>query len=426
MKNLFDESKKYIPGGVNSPVRSFREVGGTPVFVHHGKGPKIFDEDGKEYIDYCLAWGSLILGHAYPEVIEHLSDVLRKGTSFGTATKHELEFAILITQAIPSIQKVRLTSSGTEATMSAIRVARAYTGKNNIIKFEGAYHGHADYLLVKAGSGVAGLGIPGTPGVPHDFAKHTVVASFNDLDSVQAAVNTISDIAAIIVEPVCANCGVILPQRDFLAGLREICDKSGIVLIFDEVITGFRLTYGGIQNIIGINPDLTCLGKIIGGGMPLGAFGGKKEIMDLLAPEGNVYQAGTLSGNPVSVSAGIATLKLLRELNFYTDIDSKTEKLCDHIARLAGKCGIDLKINRIGSMFSLFFTDADVVDYKGVKTQNKDFFRKFYHSMLNSGIYMSPSGFESNFLSCVHREEEIEKTILAVDTAFSTIVQEMH
>jgi len=421
-KSLFDEAKRYIPGGVNSPVRSFKSVGGYPVFVNRASGSKFYGECGREFIDYCLSWGALILGHAYPEVTQKLEQAVKGGTSFGTATKLEIELAKLITEAVGSIEQVRLTSSGTEAVMSAVRLARAYTKKNKIIKFVGSYHGHADYLLAKAGSGVATLGIPDSLGVPEDFTKHTIILPYNDIKKVEETVKKHrKDLAAIIVEPVAANCGVILPRFGFLKGLRMLADKYNIVLIFDEVITGFRLSYGGAQRLFNIKPDLTCLGKIIGGGLPIGAFGGRKEIMQLLAPLGNVYQAGTLSGNPISVTAGIATINTLKENNPYEALEKKTEELCEAIKTKAQKYNLKLKINYLGSMFSIFFADEDVVDYKSAKTQDADLFKKFFHGLLKEGVYFSPSAFESNFISMSHTQVDINKTLKAVEKTLENI-----
>lgn len=421
-KTLFEEAKRYIPGGVNSPVRSFQAVGGYPVFVKEAKGSKIYGECGREFIDYCMSWGALILGHAHPEIVEVLDKAIRKGTSFGTATKLEIELAKFIVEAMPSIEQVRLTNSGTEAVMSAIRVARAYTKKNKIIKFQGAYHGHVDYLLVRAGSGQATLGIPDSLGVPKEFIKHTIVAPYNDLDRVEELVRKYQkDLAAIIVEPVQANCGLILPKSGFLKGLREIADRYNIVLIFDEVITGFRLSYSGAQGYFKVKPDLTCLGKIIGGGLPLGAFGGKREIMQLLAPQGGVYQAGTLSGNPVAVSAGIATLKILKENRPYQDLENITEKLARYIESEAKKYDLQIKINHLGSMFSVFFTDREVLDYNTAQSQDFKLFKRFYHGLLNRGIYLSPSGFEVNFLSCAHKKEDIDKTFEIIEDALKDL-----
>lgn len=418
-KNLFCEARKFIPGGVNSPVRSFQAVGGYPVFVKEAKGAKIYGECGREFIDYCLSWGALILGHAHPEVTATLLESIKKGTSFGTATKLETELAKLIVEAMPSIEQVRLTNSGTEAAMGAIRLARAYTKKDKIIKFEGAYHGHADYLLVKTGSGQAALGIPASPrlrretsaGVPKDFIKHTLALPYNDTEKVKEAVKKYQkDLAAIIVEPVAANCGVVLPEEGFLQSLRKIADKYSIILIFDEVITGFRLSYSGAQGYFKVKPDLTCLGKVIGGGLPVGAFGGKIEIMQLLAPEGPVYQAGTLSGNPVAVSAGVATLNILKEDNPYPVLEKRTKEFCEKIEKKASDSKIKLKINHIGSIFSLFFSDKRVMDFRSSQTQDVKLFKKFFHSLLKTGVYFSPSAFEANFLSTAHNAEDLDRT----------------
>lgn len=417
-KNLFDEAKKYIPGGVNSPVRSFRAVGGVPIFVKEAKGSKIYGECGRAFIDYCMSWGALILGHAYPEVTAALLETIKKGTSFGTATRLEIKLAKLIVEALPSIEQVRLTNSGTEAVMGAIRLARAYTKKDKIIKFEGAYHGHADYLLVKAGSGQATLGIPASAGVPKDFIKHTLALPYNDIEKVKEAVKKYQkDLSAIIVEPVQANCGVVLPKEEFLQSLRKIADKYNIVLIFDEVITGFRLSYAGAQGYFGVKPDLTCLGKIIGGGLPVGAFGGGKEIMQLLAPEGPVYQAGTLSGNPVAVSAGVATLNILKKDNPYPDLEERTKEFCESIGGKAKDFKIKLKVNHISSMFSFFFTGREVVDFNSAKTQNLGLFKRFFHGLLKNGVYFSPSGLEANFLSTAHSAEDLNKTLKFIETA---------
>ncbi len=405
-KDLFEEAKRYIPGGVNSPVRSFKAVGGYPVFVKRAFGSKFYGECGGEFIDYCLSWGALIFGHTHPKVVDSLEKAIRRGTSFGTVTTLETELAKLIVEAVPSIEQVRLTSSGTEAVMSAIRLARAYTGKNKIIKFEGSYHGHADYLLVKGGSGQATLGIPDSGGVPKDFTKHTIVLPFNDINKLETTVKKYQkDLAAIIVEPVEANYGVILPREGFLEGLRRVADKYNIVLIFDEVITGFRLSYGGAQSYFKVRPDLTCLGKIIGGGLPIGAFGGKKEIMQCLAPLGDVYQAGTLSGNPIAVTAGITTLKTLKEADPYNTLERNTQKLCRRIYSSTQKYSVKVKIEHIASMFSLA----------------SDLFKKLYHGLLKEGVYFSPSGFESNFLSVAHTEEDIENTLKAVDKVFKNM-----
>lgn len=419
---LFNEAKKYLVGGVNSPVRSFKSVGGYPVFIKRAKGSKLYSESGKEFIDYCLSWGALILGHAYPKVVKSLEEVIKNGTSYGAATKQETELAKLIVGAVPSIELLRLTSSGTEAVMGAIRLARAYTKKDKIIKFEGSYHGHADYLLVKAGSGAATLGIPDSLGVPKDFTKHTLVLPYNDIKKLEETAKKYQhDLAAIIIEPVAANCGVILPQPEFLQALRKIADKFNIVLIFDEVITGFRVSFGGAQEFFQVKPDLTCLGKIVGGGLPIGVFGGRKEIMRLLAPEGPVYQAGTLSGNPIAVAAGITTLKILKQNNPYKDLNIKTKALTDGIKLHAKEYAIGLRINSLNSLFSIFFTNKDVTDYKTAEMQNLNLFNKFFHSLLKSGIYVSPSRFEANFLSVAHTDIDIKKTLTIIDKAFKLL-----
>lgn len=402
---LFCEAKKFIPGGVNSPVRSFRAVGGHPVFVSRASGSRLYEESGRGFIDYCLSWGALIFGHAHSRITEEVIESVKNGTSFGTATKLETELARLIIEAVPSVEQVRLTNSGTEAAMGAVRLARAYTGRNKIIKFEGAYHGHADYLLAKAGSGLATFSIPNSPGVPEDFTKHTIVLPFNDLSEIEETAEKYGeDLAAIIVEPVQANCGVIIPHEGFLQGLKKIADKYGTALVFDEVITGFRLSYGGAQEYFRVRPDLTCLGKIIGGGFPVGAFGGKKEIMRLLAPQGKVYQAGTLSGNPVAVTAGITTLKLLGETKPYAALEAKTRQFSEAVKAMAEENGIKATVSYIGSMFSI--------------SQDADLFKRFFHMLLEEGIYLSPSPFEANFLSTAHTDRDISLTLRAVEKAF--------
>ena len=395
-QRLFNEAKKYIPGGVNSPVRSFKAVGGEPVFIKSGRGSKIYSEDNRVFIDYCLSWGPLILGHAYPEIIKELNKAVKNGTSFGAATRLEIEFARLIVGAMPSIEQVRLTNSGTEAVMGAIRLARAYTKKDKIVRFQNSYHGHADYFL-------------NCEGVPLSFKKHILTASYNDIKKTKELVDRHKgDIAAIIVEPVAGNAGVILPEKGFLQGLRELSDRCGIVLIFDEVITGFRISYGGAQGFFNVKPDLTCMGKIIGGGLPIGAFGGKKEIMKLLAPIGNVYQAGTLSGNPIAVTAGIVTLKALKKLNPYQELEKKTKRLCDGIISSAQDHGVRLKVNNIASMFSVSFEDAEL-------------FKRFFHGLLKRKIYFSPSMFEADFLSTAHSGSDIDSTLTAVNKSFKNL-----
>ncbi len=418
---LFEEAKKVLVGGVNSPVRSFRSVGGDPVFVKRARGSRIFAEDGRELIDYCMSWGALLLGHAHPEVLTALKKAIGNGTSYGMPTQLETTLARMLAEAIPSMEQVRLTSSGTEAVMGAIRVARAFTKKNKILKFEGCYHGHADHLLVKAGSGASTLGIPDSEGVPLDFSRNTLVAPYNDLERTGALLKEYSgDVAAIIVEPVAGNMGLVVPDTGFLQGLRKLCDEHGALLIFDEVITGFRLTYGGAQNYFDIVPDLTCLGKIIGGGMPLGAFGGGREIMKVLAPLGPAYQAGTLSGNPVAVTAGITTLQCLARTKPYGRLASATQALCEGIQKAAQQEGVGVRINSLQSMFTVFFTEHRVTNYPTASGQDLPAFRKFFHALLLNGVYFAPSAFETNFVSAAHTQKDLQETLRAVRTAFRT------
>lgn len=422
---LFKAAQKYLVGGVNSPVRSFRSVGGVPVFVREAQGAKIRAEDGREFIDYCMSWGALILGHAYPKVIAAIAEAARKGTSYGMPTKSETELAKMLVEAVPSMKQVRLTSSGTEAVMGAIRVARAYSGRNKIIKFEGGYHGHADHLLVKAGSGASTLGVPDSAGVPAEFTHHTLSLPYNDLEKVRETLEKHwQEIAAVIIEPVAGNMGVVLPPKGFLWGLRDLCNRYCTLLIFDEVMTGFRACYGGVQKLFGITPDLTCLGKIIGGGMPLGAFGGRAEIMKFLAPLGPAYQAGTLSGNPVAVTAGIATMECLAKLNPYGDFPAlayRTKTLCNAIRKAAGDSGIRARVNEFKSMFTVFFTDQKVVDYETAKTQDGDLYGKFFHGLLARGVYFAPSPYEANFVSFAHTDQDIRRTISAVRDVFRSL-----
>ncbi|MCM8767143.1 MAG: glutamate-1-semialdehyde 2,1-aminomutase [Candidatus Omnitrophica bacterium] len=410
---LFYQAKNYIPGGVNSPVRAFKAVGGIPIFVKRGKGSKIYDVEGKSYIDYCMSWGALILGHSNPVLIREIKKIIENGTSFGIPTEIEVEFAKEICNAIPSIEMVRLVNSGTEACMSAIRLARGYTGRKKIIKFSGCYHGHADYLLVQAGSGATTFGIPISLGVPKEFVKNTFVLPFNDINSVEKIVKKYyKDIACIIVEPIPANMGVILPKDGFLEGLREISDYYKIVLIFDEVITGFRLRYGGAQNLFKVKPDLTCLGKIIGGGFPIGAVGGKKEIMEYFAPVGSVYQAGTLSGNPVAVTAGLTTLRILKNSESqYKSLEQKTKFLCEAIKKNIERLKHKIVINYIGSMFTIFFTEKQVYDYQTAISSNIKIYANFFHHLIKRGIYFPPSQFEACFLSFAHTKKDVEYTI---------------
>ncbi len=419
---LYHRALEIIPGGVNSPVRAFKAIGIPPIFIERAKGSKIFDVDGNEYIDYVCSWGPMILGHAHPKVVAALKNAIPKGTSFGAPTLLEVELASKVKKAFPSMEMVRMVSSGTEAAMSAIRAARGYTGRAKIIKFEGCYHGHADSLLVKAGSGATTFGIPDSLGVPEDLAKHTLTANYNDLESVKALVNQYPEqIACIIVEPVAGNMGVVLPERGFLEGLRKICDEKGILLVFDEVISGFRAAYGGAQEVYKIKADLTCLGKIIGGGLPVGAYGGRKSIMDKVSPLGGVYQAGTLSGNPLAMTAGIATLELLRSKKIYGDLDRKTIYLTEKISECAEERGIPFTVNRATGMFTLFFTENPVRDYRTAKLSDTKRFARFFVEMMEQGIYLPPSQFEAWFLSLAHTQKDLDRTIEACDTAFKNI-----
>jgi glutamate-1-semialdehyde 2,1-aminomutase len=421
-KRLFAEAQRYIPGGVNSPVRAFRSVDSTPFFVVRASGAKIYDAEGKEYIDYVSSWGPMILGHAHPQVVEAVRRAAERGTSYGAPTEAEIEMAQLIVDAFPSIDRVRMVSSGTEATMSAVRLARGFAKRERIIKFDGCYHGHADSLLVKAGSGVATLGIPGSPGIPAKLAELTISLPFNDLGAFHNAVDRFGDdIACVIVEPVAGNMGVVSPKPCFLEGLRAVTREKGILLIFDEVITGFRLAYGGYQTIKSIEPDLTCLGKIIGGGLPVGAFGGRKDIMDALAPLGPVYQAGTLSGNPLAMAAGIATLKILRDGHHYERLDHLTSGMCEEIKILFAKKGIPSTMNREGSMFTLFFTGDEVFDFASASKSDTRAYAKYFREMLGSGISIAPSQFEASFVSIAHSDEDIERTLEAAKKSIGKI-----
>ena len=419
---LYHRALEVIPGGVNSPVRAFKAIGIPPSFIDRGKGSKIWDVDGNEYIDYVGSWGPMILGHAHPGVISALKKAAPRGTSFGAPTSLEVELGTLVKKAFPSIELVRMVSSGTEAAISAIRVARGYMGRDKILKFEGCYHGHGDSLLVKAGSGAATFGIPDSLGVPADLAKHTLTAPYNDLARVRNLVRQYrGQIACVIVEPVVGNMGVVLPEEGFLEGLRRICDEEGILLLFDEVITGFRVARGGAQELYGIKADLTCLGKIIGGGLPVGAYGGKREIMEKVAPLGGVYQAGTLSGNPLAMTAGIETLKLLTSKKVYQDLEKKTVFLTDGIANSAEEKGIPVSINRTIGMFTLFFTEGPVRDYPTAKKSDTRRFAQFFIEMMNEGIYLPPSQFEAWFLSLAHTQKDLERTIEACDIAFKKL-----
>ena len=413
-KKLFQDATKVIPGGVNSPVRAFRAVGSDPIFIDKAKGPYLYDVDGNKYIDYCLSWGPMILGHAHAEVLGHVRKVMAKGTSFGIPTELETHLAKMIVQAISTIEKVRLVSSGTEAVMTAIRLARGCTGRDKIIKFIGCYHGHVDHMLVQAGSGATTLGAPSSPGVPKDFTKHTILLPYNDSERIQEAFSKYQDqIAAAIVEPVAGNMGVVPPQKDFLKTLRKLCTKNNSILIFDEVITGFRIKYGNVQDVVGVKADLTCLGKIIGGGFPIGACGGKAKLMDQLAPTGQIYQAGTLSGNPVCVAAGIATLKRLKSRGLYPALDASTKTLCDGIQKALLEHNIEHSINRIGSMFTVFFNPGPVVDYASAVKSDTQAYARFHNAMLREGIYLPPSQFEACFVSIQHKQKDIDRTIKA-------------
>jgi glutamate-1-semialdehyde 2,1-aminomutase len=419
---LFSEALKYIPGGVNSPVRAFRAVGGNPFFVWKAAGPRIYDIDGNEYIDYVCTWGPAILGHANPVIINAVREAAANGTSFGIPNPLEVEMAKSICEAVPSVKKVRMCNSGTEATMSAIRLARGFTKRNKIIKFEGCYHGHVDSLLVSAGSGALTFGTPDSEGIPHDFIKHTLVLPFNDVVMLKDCFNEYkNDIAAVILEPVPGNSGVYLPKLEFLKTLKDLCSKNGTVLIFDEVMTGFRLSFGGAQSIYGIEPDLTCFGKIIGGGLPVGAFGGRKDIMDMLAPTGPVYQAGTLSGNPLAMAAGLAALKELKMSNTYEYLEMLGQTLETGLKKAAASAKVDVTINRKGSMLCVYFSSQPVSNLKEAMGSDRTKFARFFNLMLENGVFIPPSQFESWFISSAHTPEDVETTITAASKAFKKI-----
>ncbi|NPA49311.1 MAG: glutamate-1-semialdehyde 2,1-aminomutase [Thermodesulfobacteria bacterium] len=421
-KRFFEEAQKVIPGGVNSPVRACKSVGADPVFFAAGAGPYIIDVDGQEYIDYVASWGPLILGHAHPEVIAAVQEAAESGTSFGAPTWREVELARLICEIFPSIEKVRLVNSGTEATMSAVRLARGFTGRKKIIKFDGCYHGHADSFLVKAGSGVATLGIPGSPGVPEEIVQNTISLPFNDLSAVEEAfAKAGEEIACVIVEPIAGNMGVVPPVAGFLEGLREITRKHGALLIFDEVITGFRVSLSGAQGLYGVEPDLTCLGKIIGGGLPVGAYGGKAEIMAHIAPEGPVYQAGTLSGNPIAVAAGIATLRVLMRPGIYERLEELSARLAEGLKEAAREAGARVTFNRVGSMMTCFFREGEVKNFANASASDTERYGAFWREMLKRGVYLAPSQFEAAFVSLAHTEEEIDLTIEAAREAFRAV-----
>jgi glutamate-1-semialdehyde 2,1-aminomutase len=418
-KELFKKAQTMIPGGVDSPVRACKSVGCDPVFIQRAAGSKIYDVDGNEYIDFVCSWGPMILGHNHPAVIKAISEAMANGTSFGAPTPLEIDLAELVIEAMPSVEKVRFVNSGTEATMSAIRLARGYTGKNVVVKFDGCYHGHADSFLVKAGSGVITLGIPGSPGVPEDIVKNTISIPYNDLETLEKTLRDDSlNIACVIVEPVAGNMGVVLPAAGFLEKLRELTSELNIVLIFDEVITGFRLSIGGAQRKFGVLPDLTCMGKIIGGGLPVGAYGGKKEIMALIAPDGPVYQAGTLSGNPLAMAAGVATMKLLGEPGFYDALDKKAESYAHELTALADKYSQDITLNRIGSLMTGFFTAAPVTDFASAMKADAEKYGRFYREMLARGIYLAPSQFEAAFISAAQTESDLQLALEMTESSF--------
>ena len=417
---LYQEAQQLLPGGVNSPVRAFRAVGGTPLFIARGSGSKIYDEDGNEYIDYVGSWGPLVMGHAHPRIVAAIQDAAQRGTSFGAPTELETRLAKLVTAAVPSLEMLRFVSSGTEACMSAIRVSRAFTRRDKILKFAGCYHGHADGLLVKAGSGAATFAVPDSAGVPESYASLTLVADYNDLESVSGLLraNT-GQVASIIVEPVAANMGVVPPQPGFLQALRDMADAHGALLIFDEVITGFRVSYGGAQELYGVRPDMTCLGKIIGGGLPVAAYGGRREIMESVSPLGDVYQAGTLSGNPLAMTAGIEMLNLLSESGVYERLDQEGRRLEAGLVDAAEKASRAVTIARVGSLLTLFFNAAPAIDYASASGSDREQFAAYFHRMLEQGVYLPPSQFEAMFVSTAHSDEDIDATVEAATRALA-------
>ncbi|MDX9739964.1 MAG: glutamate-1-semialdehyde 2,1-aminomutase [Gammaproteobacteria bacterium] len=421
--SLFNKAQRVIPGGVNSPVRAFHGVGGEPVFIRRGAGAQLIDVDDKAYVDYVGSWGAAILGHAHPAVVAAVKRAVEDGLGFGAPTEIETRMAETLCRLVPSLEMVRMVNSGTEATMSAIRLARAYTGRDKILKFEGCYHGHGDSLLVKAGSGALTLGVPSSPGVPLALAEHTITVPYNDLERVEEVFARLGgQIACIIVEPVAGNMNCILPKDGFLAGLRRLCDQYESLLIFDEVMTGFRVALGGAQQRFGIRPDLTTLGKVIGGGMPVGAFGGKRDIMEKLAPLGGVYQAGTLSGNPVAMAAGLATLQEVEKGNFYQDLAATSKRIADGLVTRAKAFNVPLVVNHVGGMFGLFFTEQQTVDsFNAVTRCNLDRFRLFFHGMLTHGVYLAPSAYEACFVSSAHGSAEIKQTLIAAEQVFSQL-----
>ncbi len=420
---LFSEARKYIPGGVNSPVRACRSVGCDPVFITRAKGASVFDADGNEYVDFVCSWGPMIMGHSHPDIVDAVQKAAADGTSFGAPTPSEIELAAMVVEAVPSIEKIRFVNSGTEATMSAVRLARGYTGRDVVVKFDGCYHGHADSFLVKAGSGVLTLGIPGSPGVPEDIVKKTVSIPYNNEEVLEKTLRDEDlDIACVIVEPVAGNMGCVMPQPGFLEKLRSLTEELGIVLIFDEVITGFRLSYGGAQEYYNVLPDLTCLGKIIGGGLPVGAYGGKAEIMDQIAPDGPVYQAGTLSGNPLAMAAGTAALKLLQHSTFYTELERKAERFGEGLQAIAVATGVSTQLNRVGSLMTSFFTDEKVTDFDSAMKADTDLYAAHYRHMLSRGIYLAPSQFEVAFISAAQSEEDLAKALKLTEWSFTKLL----
>jgi len=422
-EQLFKEAQRYLPGGVNSPVRAFKAVEGTPLFIKRGQGSRLYDEDGNEFIDYVCSWGPLILGHAQPRVVRAVKKAIERGSSFGCPTELETTLAKMVYEAMPSIEMVRFVNSGTEATMSAIRLARAFTGRNKVVKFAGCYHGHSDGLLAKAGSGMATLGIPSSPGVPAALTSDTLVAPYNNLEAVEQLFKRFApNITAVIIEPIAGNMGVVLPKPGFLEHLRGLTRQSRALLIFDEVITGFRVAYGGAQRLYNISPDLTCLGKIIGGGFPIGAYGGRRDIMEMVAPLGPVYQAGTLAGNPLAMTAGIETLSILKESKVYDELERKSSHLAKGIIEAASKTGVDIQLPRVGSMFTIFFTKDVVTGYETATKADSNLYARFFHQMLAQGIYLPPSQFEAAFVSLAHTDKDIQATIDAAKKAFGSLL----
>lgn len=421
---LFEQAKKIIPGGVNSPVRACRAVGGNPIFITKASGSSLWDADGNEYVDFVSSWGPMIAGHAHPDIVAAVCKTAALGTSYGAPTPGEIDLAAMVVEAMPAIEKVRFVNSGTEATMSAVRLARGYTGKKIVVKFDGCYHGHADSFLVKAGSGIITLGIPGSPGVPDDVVKHTISIPYNDLTVMEKTLREKSlDIACVIVEPVAGNMGCVPPIPKFLTKLREVTSELGIVLIFDEVITGFRLSYGGAQHYFNIIPDLTCLGKIIGGGLPVGAYGGKAEIMDCVAPDGPVYQAGTLSGNPLAMAAGVATLKILQRAGFYEDLKTKADNFAERFGEVIRRTGIEVSVNRVESMMTAFFTQVPVTDFESAMNSDTKRYAQHYRQMLEGGIYLAPSQFEVAFVSSTQSDDHLDKALKTTEWSFKKLLE---